>query len=144
MELNITLLIQLIIFLFILVWLAFVLLRPMIKLLEEREGRIEGTRKDVARLTSAGGEKNGIIEIRIEEARAQAQEERLALRAEGQKSHADLVEKARKQAMQKMQHAREEIDDARKKAAEQLDKESAKLAALIVSKVSGRKVEAGQ
>ncbi len=137
MELNITLLVQLVIFLFILVWLAFVLLRPMIALLEERERRIDGTRKEIDRLANAGGEKSGIIEIRIEEARAQAQEERQALRDAGQKKHAEMIEKARKKVQLKLQQATQEIEAAHNQAADKLSAETQTLAQLIVAKVSG-------
>lgn len=136
-ELNITLVLQLVLFLFILVWLALVLLRPMLALLEERERRIDGTRKEIERLGKAGGEKTGIIEIRIEEARAQAQEERQALRDEGQKIHAALVEKARLEVQANITKARAEIETARRDAAAKLKGEAASLAQLIVTQVAG-------
>lgn len=135
MELNITLIVQLVVFLTVMLWLSFVLFRPMLALLEEREKRIEGTRREADKLATAGGEKSGIIDIRIEEARAQAMEERAALRGQGQKVYQELVESARGQAQDKLGKARSEIHKAQTEAAAALKKEAEALAALIVKQV---------
>lgn len=135
MELNITLIVQLMVFLTGVLWLSFVLFRPMLQLLEEREKRIEGTRREAEKLLTAGGEKSGIIDIRIEEARAQAMEERAALRSQGQKVYQDLVEGARREAQEKIGQARSEIQKAQTQASAALKKEAEALAGLIVKQV---------
>jgi F-type H+-transporting ATPase subunit b len=134
-ELNVTLIVQLVVFLTVMLWLSFVLFRPMLRLLEEREKRIEGTRREAERLTTAGGEKSGIIDIRIDEARAQAMEERAALRSQGQKVYQELVDSARHQAQDKLNKARGEIHKAQTEAAAALKRDAEALAALIVKQV---------
>ena len=138
MELNITFVIQLAIFLFALGWLSIVLIKPMIAMFEEREKRIGGARREVETMLSSGGEKTGIIEIRLEEARAEALEERQKLRDEGQKIHDSLVESARLEAQKKLELARKDIETATHEAETLLKRESEKLAALVVDRVLSR------
>ncbi|MFH1810928.1 MAG: ATP synthase F0 subunit B [Pseudomonadota bacterium] len=135
MELNITFIVQLAIFLTGVLWLSVVLFKPMLQLIEEREKRIEGTRREAERLMTSGGEKSGIIDIRIEEARAQAMEERTQLRAQGQKVYQGLVDGARQQAQDKLGKAREEIQKAQREASATLKQEADNLATLIVQQV---------
>lgn len=138
MELNITIIVQLVVFLFGVLWLSLVLFRPMIRLMEEREKRIEGRRKEAEALLASGNEKSGIIDIRLEEARALALEERKDLRNEGQKIYSAVVEQARKQAQEKLQGARDDIEAARFEAAQELKREAQVMAQLIVERVLER------
>lgn len=138
MELNITFLVQLVVFLFGVLWLSLVLFKPMLQLLEERDKRIAGRRKEAETLQASGNEKSGIIDIRLEEARALALEERKEMRNEGQKVYSEVVEKARKQAQEKLQGARDDIEVARFEAAQELKREADVLASLVVEQVLER------
>jgi len=137
-ELNITFLVQLVVFLFGVLWLSLVLFKPMLQLLEERDKRIAGRRKEAETLQASGNEKSGIIDIRLEEARALALEERKEMRNEGQKVYSEVVEKARKQAQEKLQGARDDIEVARFEAAQELKREADVLASLVVEQVLER------
>jgi F0F1-type ATP synthase membrane subunit b/b' len=110
----------------------------MLQLLEERDKRIAGRRKEAETLQASGNEKSGIIDIRLEEARALALEERKEMRNEGQKVYSEVVEKARKQAQEKLQGARDDIEVARFEAAQELKREADVLASLVVEQVLER------
>lgn len=138
MELNITLLIQLTIFLIAMLWLSLLLFRPMLRLLEEREKRVEGTRQEAVALTAANEEKLKGIGIRIDEARALAYEQRRVLRAEGQKIYAETVERARQETQAQVEHAQAEIAAARDRAQATLHNESQRLADAIVARLLDR------
>lgn len=135
MELNITFVVQLAIFLFAMLWLSLLLFRPMLRLLEERDTRIEGTRREVARLATSGSEKAGIIEIRLDEARTEALTERKRLREEGQRIYSEAVESARKESQAKLEQARGDLESAVQAASNVLRGESDILATRIVEKV---------
>jgi F-type H+-transporting ATPase subunit b len=137
-ELNITVLIQLTIFLIAMLWLSLLLFRPMLRLLEEREKRIEGTRREAAALTAANEEKLKGIGIRIDEARALAYEQRRVLRAEGQKVYAETVERARQETQAQLERAQAEIAAARDRAQVALQTESQRLADAIVARLLDR------
>ncbi|MBN2358356.1 MAG: hypothetical protein JXR83_02825 [Deltaproteobacteria bacterium] len=138
MELNVTLLIQLAVFLFAMLWLSLLLFRPLLRLLEEREKRIAGTRREAAAMTAANEEKLKGIGVRIDEARALAYEQRRALRAEGQKIYAETVERARQETQQQLERAHAEIAAARDRARAELQSESQRLADSIVARLLDR------
>lgn len=138
MELNATIIVQLAIFLFGVLWLSFILFRPMLTLLEERDKRIEGTKREAEKLGSAGTEKSGIIDIRLEEARAAALDERKSFRLQGQKVYTEAVEVARKASQEKLAKARVEIEAARKQAETSLKSEAKVLANMVVERVLER------
>ena len=138
MELNVTFLIQLAIFFCAMLWLSPMLLKPMLRLLEEREKRIEGTRRDTATLAATNSEKLAGIGIRIDEARALAYEQRRALRAEGQKIYAETIERARQETQSQLEQAHAEIEAARDRARAALQAESQRLADAIVARLLDR------
>lgn len=138
MELNITLLIQLAVFLFAMLWLSLLLFRPMLRLLEEREKRIDGTRREAAALTASNDEKLKGIGIRIDETRALAFEQRRTLRAEGQKIYAETVERARQETQAQLERAQAEIAAARDRARATLQTESQRLAEAVVARLLDR------
>ena len=138
MELNVTLLIQLAIFLFAMLWLSLLLLKPLLRLLEEREKRIEGTRREAAALTAANDEKLKGIAVRIDEARALAYEQRRVLRAEGQKIFTETVERARQETQAQLERAHAEIEAARDRVRAALQVESQRLADAVVARLLDR------
>lgn len=138
MELNATIVVQLVVFLFGVLWLSFFLFRPMLRLLEEREKRIAGAKAEAQRMAASGSEKEGIIEIRLEEARSQALAERAQLRTEGQKVYAQVVSTSRQQAQEKLGQARAELAQAHQQASQVLQREAGELASLIVERIAAR------
>jgi F-type H+-transporting ATPase subunit b len=141
-DLDASLLIQVGVFIVLLVVLKPLLFDPMLKLFEEREKRIEGTRhaasKEDERSAKALAKYEGILAT----AREAGNVERDALRGEGQKREAEMMGRVRAQTAATVEEGRTAIDEEAKQARSQLANEAGVLARAIASRVLGREVQA--
>lgn len=110
MEVNSTLLIQLFLFLGLLGFLSQFLFKPIFKLFEERERRIEGARKEAALLNQQAGAKLEEIENRIHLAQREAKQALFNLQAEGARFHREMLDKAHEESQRRLREAQEDLN----------------------------------
>ena len=141
MEIDPTLiLLQLIPFLVVLVGLYFIILKPMLKLIEEREKAIVLDRRDAEDLEQEVDSKLVELDEKLARARSEANTERQKLREEIRQRDEAMLGKAREQADALVDQARTEIAAERDAASKVLRDESETLAKEIASSVLGREV----
>ncbi len=140
MELNITILVQLAMFIGLFVWLSNVILYPLLDLFQERENRIEGAAKLATDLRASADESAGIIDEKLTEARQDARKILAGLREEGQKTESHLIDSARTEAAAKLEEARGQLAQSSEAVRQTLDTRADELAEEIVQKILGRTI----
>ena len=137
---DLTLLIQIVIFL-ILVWAMNVLLfRPALGVLDERERQIEGSRQEAADLETRVSEGIDTYEERIREARARAEKERARLVQEAAAEESRIASEGRTRAAKATEKLRAEIARETTEAKSELESRVAEFAGLIAERALGRRV----
>ncbi len=142
MDLDVTLLFQLGLFLVCLVVLNGLIFKPFLRVIEEREERIEGAREDVERLTKLGDADMEQYQARMREARRKAQQEREALKSDGRDEERRLLAETRAQIAEGLGEKRNQISAAELEARRSLSADTEALTRQLVSKVLGREVSA--
>ncbi len=137
MEINATLLVQLVIFLLLLTWLSRFLFAPLLKLFDEREKRIDGAKKEAEQMQLEAHQRLSDIEDKIRAAQADARLVLTELKAQGAEYQRSVVEAARKEAKEQLDLAREKLALDVAKVRETLAKETDSLADLTREKVLG-------
>jgi F-type H+-transporting ATPase subunit b len=137
---DLTLAIQIVLFLFF-IWIMNVLLfRPTLKVLEEREQRIDGARSRAAQL-EAGVE--GAIErhtARVREARGAGEKGRAQLVQEALVEEERIASEGRAQAAETSARIRETIGREAASARVELEAQARQFASLITEQILGRKI----
>jgi len=109
MEINITLLWQIVVLLLLFVWLSKVLFAPMLAVFEERERRIDGAKREAAQLESEAQNKMEEVQRRVEESMALARSELSNLKNEGLLIQRKMIDDAKHSAKAKMDQASKEL-----------------------------------
>jgi F-type H+-transporting ATPase subunit b len=139
-DLDLTFLVQLAFFIVLLLVLKPVLFDPMMRLFEERERRIEGTRhratKEDERSAKALAKYEGILA----KAREAGTTERDAMRAEGMKREAELMGIVRAESAATLEKGRGEIGKESTVARTALSADVKALGREMASRVLGREV----
>ncbi len=137
---DLTLLIQIVIFL-ILMWAMNVLLfRPALRVLDERERQIKGGRQEAADLETRVSEAIDTYEERIREARARAEKERARLVQEAAAEEARIASEGRTRAAEATEKIRAGIARETKEARSELEGRVREFADLIAERALGRRV----
>lgn len=138
-ELNITLAYQIIGFFVLYFVLNTLLYKPVLKVLEERDKNIQGTKKEALDL-EAGLQKRLLdYENRLNEAKVKAQEERLRIRQGGVDKERELLEKARENSQAAFLDAKTKLDQETRSVRVRLKEESKTISRDIVEKILNRK-----
>jgi F-type H+-transporting ATPase subunit b len=141
MEINPVLIaIQLVPFLVVLVGLHFIIFKPMLQILREREKRIVHDRREAEAMQDDVHQKMDELEGRLADARAQANAERRQLREEIRERSEEILGEAREEADRIVDQARAEIGREREAAQRTLAEESETLAREVATSVIGRTV----
>lgn len=139
-DFDLTVVVQLGLFLVLLVILKPALFDPMMRLFEEREKRIEGTRNEARKENERSAKaKNKAMAI-VAKGREAGAAERDTLRAEGQKREAELMNLVRAESAATLERGRAEIGNEAKAAREQLRADARVLGRDMASRVLGREV----
>jgi F-type H+-transporting ATPase subunit b len=139
-EINYTLIIQVINF-FVLLWiLNRILYKPILKILEERGRKTAGAMKDAEEMESDAAEMLQNYERGLREAKVKAHEERDRIRIQGIEREREILDEARKNALESINKFRSKIEDESKEALDSLTKESQDLSSEIVEKILAREV----
>jgi F-type H+-transporting ATPase subunit b len=137
-ELNYTLLIQVVNF-FILLWiLNRFLYKPILNVLAERAQKTTGTAKDAEKLETDATQMLQDYEEGLRKAKIEAHEERNRIRKQGVEKERDILEQARKSALDSLNKIRSRIKGESKEALDGLKKESQALSSEIVQRILNR------
>jgi len=139
-DIDVTYLIQLGLFLFCVVTINSLLLKPFLRVIQAREKAIEGAQEETEELQNLGDADMEAYQTRMREVRREAQGEREALKNEGRDEERKHLTEVRAGIAAKLNEARQSIgvseDNARKLLAQ--DKDS--MAQQLVGKLLGREV----
>ena len=127
-------------FLVLFVGLKPLLFDPMLKLFEERERRTLGAKKDAREMDKKSAGAQAKYEAEMQKARGAANAERDKLRAEGQKTETEILAKVRASTSQTLEEGRKKAADELAKARAQLKTDAAVLAKELAARVLGREV----
>ncbi|MBC7793412.1 MAG: ATP synthase F0 subunit B [Clostridia bacterium] len=140
MDLDVTLIAQFLILVFLLVTLNGILFKPLLGVLDARQHEVNGVKSDIERLTEASAADIEAYQTRLREARDIAQRERDTLRNQGRDSERKLLTDARSEVARTLSSARERTAKAESAARAQLQPQVVDLAKQIAAKVLGREV----
>ena len=113
---------------------------PMMRLFEEREKRIEGTRHEATKEDERSAKALAKYETVLGKAREVGAAERDAIRAEGMKREAAIMSQVRAEVADTLERGRAEIGTEARAAREQLKGEARALGGEMASRVLGREV----
>jgi F-type H+-transporting ATPase subunit b len=139
-NLNISLLVQIINFVILLLILNAILYKPIMAKLREREARIQGDRDKTRALEEQVEEQENRHQEELAKARQTAAQEKNVLMQEAKKKETGLLEKAREEAGQILDDMKESIRKEAEAARTTLKAEMTPLAQSIAEKILGRSV----
>lgn len=137
-NLNFTLVIQLVNFLILLVVLNFLLFRPILRVLDERERVLNESREVKEKFTHLADEGISRYEKNLLKAKQEAMNIRATLRGEVMTDFKKQVHKAKETGLRELEEARKEISREAEKSRAALMEETDELAALIANRLAGR------
>ncbi len=137
-ELNLTLAYQIVGFFVLYFVLNALLYKPVLKVVEERNKNIQGTKKEVLDLEAELQKRLLDYENRLNEAKAKAQEERLRIRQAGVDKARELLEKARENSQAAFLEAKTKLDQEARSVRIRLKEESKTISRDIVEKILNR------
>ncbi len=140
MDLDITLFLQLGLFLLTLVVLNSLLFKPFLRVLDARYEKLHGAQHEVERLSKNAATDLEVYNARLREARELAQKEREALVAAGREEERRLLAEVRNDIAKQLNAAREQVSRAELEAKQALTADTDALARRMVEKVLGREV----
>ena len=135
-----TVLVQIIVFTFLILVLKPLLFDPVLKVFALREERTEGARATARELQEKAGELLQRYEKELERVHQVAAEERELLRSETSKLEAQILSEAREVTTRMVDEGRRKIETEVNSIRFDLGKESERVAQMIVDRVSGQGV----
>ncbi len=139
-DIDLTVVIQFIIFLVLLILLTKLVFKPFLEIMRERSENIEGAREKATVLDSEADEKLSSYEEQVKSARKDAAEVRGKYRDEGEAKAKEILSGARAKTDAKISAAREKTEQSVKAAQSALKKQADEVAKSIASKLLGREV----
>lgn len=118
------------------------LVRPLLRILDQREQQAEGARHDLETTRTRLQEAMAASEREMVAASVEATRERAALRAEGEASRRARLDGARELAQQRLAGLARELDEAAASARVGLRTQASQLARELAAQVLGRRVGA--
>lgn len=114
------------------------LVRPLLRVLEEREERIDGARDRAGRLAEQAEESLARYRADIDAAKADAEQQRRSLVEAARDEQTSLTRGARAEAEQQIEAARAEVGAALEQARDSLRGDAEVLARQVVERILGR------
>ncbi|MEL6761817.1 MAG: ATP synthase F0 subunit B [Myxococcota bacterium] len=142
MDIDVTILIQAGIVLFLLLSLNGLLFKPMLEVFDAREAKLQGARDSIESLNRLAKEDLEAYRTRIREANDRAQDEKEALRDAGRARERELLSEVRAEIADSLNDARSTIEAQEGQARQSLSAQVDTLAGDMASKILGREVEA--
>lgn len=140
LEFNFTFFVQMINFLALIAILNWLLVKPAMKIINERRSRVEGSNEETRLLLEEVEKNTAGYQQRLSEARILASSEKEKLRQEGSQQEAEIVRKARDEARIMLEEMKSRIARESLDAKDIMRKEIEALSRDIAEKVLGRGV----
>lgn len=140
LEFNFTFFVQLINFLALIAILNWLLVKPAMKIINERRSRVEGSNEETRLLLEEVEKNTAEYQQRLSEARILASSEKEKLRHEGSQQETEIVKKARDEARIMLEEMKSSIERESLDAKNTMRKEIEALSRDIAEKVLGRGV----
>ena len=140
LDLNNTLIIQLISFLVFIALINWVLIKPALKILNDRRVKAEGTEEDAAQLFSKSDEIIAEYETILSEAKTEASKERDRLKDEGIEKENGILKTVREESKKLIDQLKFEIGKESELALKEMKQHSDILSKEIAEKILGRKL----
>ncbi len=140
LNINATFFFQVVNFLIIIAVLNWLLVKPTLKILEERRVRVEGSEEEAKRLKAETEGKIQDYERGLAEARINAGREKEKIRMEGLERENEIIKTAREQARKTVEDMKVKIEKEAQDASTVMKQEIKSLSADIAAKVLGRKI----
>ncbi len=139
-DINYTILVQLANFVALIFILNALLLKPVLKHLKERDGKIQGSHDEARENAERAEQLFAAFETELAEARIKANQVFGSLQQEGIAEQRAKVGAAKAEAQQILEKAQAELAGEASKARQVLQSEMAKLPNIIASKLLGRSI----
>lgn len=140
-DLDITVVGQIVLFLILLAILKPVLFDPMLKLFEEREKRIDGAKLQARKMDEASAGALSKYESEMQRARAAGNVEREKFRLEGAKTENEILGRVRGATAQSLDEGRKQLQAEVEDVRRALRADAAVLAGQLASRVLGNEVK---
>jgi F-type H+-transporting ATPase subunit b len=140
-NLDLTLVIQMVNFVVLLLILNRFLYKPVLNILDERKGRIQESEKNVRELGEETARQWEAYEKQLQEARLSATAERERLKGEGLEAERKLLDEVRTEAARAVEEARGQLQTEMTKAKDALRAQADGLAVDIAQKILGRSLQ---
>jgi len=138
LDFNFTFFVQLINFLALVATLNWLLVKPAMKIINERRTRVEGSNEETGLLLEEVEKNTAEYQQRLSEARTLANTEKEKLRQEGAQQEAEIVRTAREEARTLIEDMKSRIEQESSEAKEAMRTEIETLSRDIAEKVLGR------
>jgi len=139
-DLDMTVFIQLAIFLVASFVASRSLFRPYLRMRDERAAGIEGAREEASAMSAQADAQLADYEAKLASARSRAQDERRSMRAEAGAHEREVLDKTRSEAATALEKAQAEIQTQTEKARGELAPRAADIARAMATKLLGREV----
>ena len=139
-DIDATLFVLLGMFLLLYVFLRFALFRPVLRVFDEREKRIEGAKAEAKEMQDRAQRALAEYESFLRDARNQGAAEKEALRQQGQQLARDVIDQVRKETAVVLAQGKAELHAELAKAQASIDTEAATLAQQAAERLLGRPV----
>lgn len=139
-EINFTLLIQAFNFFLLLVILNKVLYKPILKILEEREQRIDGQLQQAKKIVEEGQVLQGDYDKKLYNAKIEAMNTKNAARSAASEQANSIIDDSRKKAEEIINQMQQQMVLELAQAKKELEPELSVMSATIAQQILGRKV----
>lgn len=130
-----TIIVQMVLFFFVLFFLHFVLFRPYLKAVDAREDGVEGAREEAAEMETRAGRVIEEYEEKMRQARRDAQDVRESLRNQGLQEQNDMVQEVREEIQGKLKEERAKIANKVDSARSDIEQRAQGLADAMTAKI---------
>ncbi len=140
LNIDATFFIQVINFLILIAVLNWLLVKPTLRVLEERRVRVEGSEEEARRLTDEADKNIAEYERGLAEARIDAGKQKERIRTEGIERENEIIRAAREQSRKTVEDMKQRIEKEAHEASSVMKNEVKALSAQIAEKVLGRSI----
>jgi F-type H+-transporting ATPase subunit b len=139
-DLNSTLLVQWAIFIFLMIFLNQFLFKPVLRVIDARREKVEGTHESAETLNERAKQHQANYEARINQAKEQAEQASAVIREATIKDSKDKMDKARGEAMKQVEEIRQRIAVEYQKVQEEMTADIKEIARQISGKILERDI----
>ncbi len=143
-NLDQTLLVQMVNFIILVLVLNYLLYKPLLKIIDERKERIEGTLEEAERMMKEAERKLEEYNSRIRQARQQAQQIVAEGRLKASEEQKRILASVRKETEERLEKLQRELEAQKASAREVLRRQAEVLSIRIAERVLGRSIQEGK